>query len=57
MLVLSRKPGQRIVIDDDIIITVVELRQGRVVVGIDAPKDVNIAREEVAVNDQRGSDI
>jgi carbon storage regulator len=57
MLVLSRKPGQRIVIDDDIIITVVELRQGRVVVGIDAPRDVNIAREEVAVNDTRGSDI
>jgi carbon storage regulator len=57
MLVLSRKPGQRIVIDDDIIITVVELRQGRVVVGIDAPRDVNIAREEVAVNDTRGWDI
>jgi carbon storage regulator len=57
MLVLSRKPGQRIVIDDDIIITVVELRPGRVVVGIDAPRDVNIAREEVAVNDTRGWDI
>lgn len=47
MLILTRKFGERIVIDDKIVITVVELGQGRVKIGITAPNDVSIDREEI----------
>jgi carbon storage regulator len=47
MLVLSRKKGERIVIDDDITITVVEIRSDKVKLGIEAPKDVPVHRQEV----------
>ena len=45
MLVLSRKPQERILIGDDIVVTVVRVGDNEVRLGIDAPKDVNIARE------------
>ena len=48
MLVLSRKPGQRIVVGDAITITIVEARSNRVRIGIDAPGRLKIAREELA---------
>lgn len=47
MLVLTRKRGERIVIAENIILTVVEANPGRVRIGIDAPDDVPIMREEV----------
>lgn len=47
MLVLSRKPGQKIEIDADIVITVVEVKGKRVTIGIDAPKHVRIRRVEL----------
>ncbi len=47
MLVLSRKSGQRIVIGDDIVVTVVEVRQDRVKLAFQAPTSVPIHREEV----------
>ncbi len=47
MLVLSRKPGERIQVDDDIFITVVRIGRGNVWIGIEAPKGVNIVREEL----------
>jgi carbon storage regulator len=47
MLVLTRKLGERIVIDDQIVITVVELRRGRVRLGIEAPVQVNVIRKEL----------
>lgn len=47
MLVLSRKQGQSIRISDDIVITVVELGRGRVQLGIEAPGEVPVHREEV----------
>lgn len=47
MLVLSRKLHEAIVIRDDIIITIVEIRGDRVRLGISAPKDVPVNREEV----------
>ncbi len=46
MLVITRKEGERIVIDDDIVITVVESKRGSVRIGIQAPPQVAIAREE-----------
>ncbi len=47
MLVLSRKPGNQIVIADNIIITVVEVKGNQVRIGIEAPDDVVIHRKEV----------
>ncbi len=47
MLVLSRKLDEEIVIADDIKITVVELDNGRVKLGIDAPKEIDIVRGEL----------
>ena len=46
MLVLSRKTNQQIVIDQNILITVLEVRRGKVRFGIDAPKEVSIHRPE-----------
>jgi carbon storage regulator len=47
MLVLTRKIGEEIVIDGDIRITVVEVANGRVKLGIAAPKHVRVDRSEV----------
>lgn len=47
MLVLSRKAGERILIGEDIAITVVRIGPNTVKVGIDAPKDKRIVREEL----------
>jgi carbon storage regulator len=47
MLVLSRKKNESIVINNDIVVTVVEIRGDKVRLGIVAPKDVPVHREEV----------
>ncbi len=47
MLVLSRKPGERIMIGDDIAITIVRIGPNAVRIGIEAPRDMNIVREEL----------
>lgn len=47
MLVLTRKIGETITIDDHIKITVVQIKGKQVRVGIDAPKETKIYREEV----------
>ena len=47
MLVLSRKKNESIIINDDITVTVVEIRGDKVRLGIDAPKEVTVHRREV----------
>lgn len=47
MLVLSRKKDQFIVVGDNIRICVVEIRGDKVRIGVEAPKDVKIDREEI----------
>jgi carbon storage regulator len=47
MLVLSRKSGQRIVIGDEIVITILKVRGNHVRVGIEAPPAVPIRRDEL----------
>ncbi len=47
MLVLSRKTSERILIGDDITITIVRIGPNSVRIGIEAPKDMNIVREEL----------
>jgi carbon storage regulator len=47
MLVLSRKNGEQIVIGNSITVTIVEIRRGKVRVGIEAPSEVPVHRREV----------
>jgi carbon storage regulator len=47
MLVLSRKPGERILIGANIKITIIRIGPNSVRVGIDAPDHLNIVREEI----------
>ena len=47
MLVLTRKRGESIVIGDNIVVTVIEARGGKIRLGIQAPEDVSIHRQEV----------
>ena len=47
MLVLTRKLGEGIVIGDDVTITVVEMKGGTVRIGIDAPREKKIYRQEI----------
>jgi carbon storage regulator len=52
MLVLSRKLGQRFQVGSDIKITIVKIDRNSVRIGIEAPDDVKIHREEVAIADR-----
>ena len=47
MLVLTRKPGERLVIGDNIVITVVEIKGDNIRIGIDAPREVKDYRGEI----------
>ena len=47
MLVLSRKKNESIIINDNITVTVIEIRGDKVRLGIEAPKDVTVHRREV----------
>lgn len=47
MLVLSRKEGESIVIGDEIVVTVLEVRSGQIRIGIDAPRELQVHRKEV----------
>lgn len=53
MLVLSRCEDQKIVIGNNVVITIVAIRGGNVRVGIEAPKDVPVHRLEVAQRIER----
>lgn len=48
MLVLSRKIRERIIINDQIVISVIRIEGQQVRLGIEAPRDVRIVREEIA---------
>ena len=47
MLVLTRKPGERIVIGEDITVTVLEVQGNRIRLGIEAPTEIPVMREEL----------
>ncbi len=48
MLVLSRKLGEKIVIGDNIVVTVVKIDRNQIRIGIEAPGDIPVYREEIA---------
>ncbi|MCA9059781.1 MAG: carbon storage regulator CsrA [Planctomycetaceae bacterium] len=47
MLVLSRQSDESIIIGDNIRVTIVEVRGDKVRIGIDAPRDVTVHRQEI----------
>lgn len=55
MLALSRKPGESIVIGNDIEITILEVKGDQVKIGIDAPKPVSIYRKEIYLQIQESN--
>ena len=58
MLILTRKHGEAIVIGDDIVISILGVKGNQVRIGIDAPKDVSVHREEIyqRIQDEQDSD-
>lgn len=49
MLVLTRKPGEQVIVGNNVVITVIELKGGRVRLGFEAPNDMSIVRPD-AIN-------
>lgn len=47
MLILSRKVNEKIKIGNDITLTIIEIRGDQIKVGVEAPKDVKVFRQEV----------
>ncbi|MBT3878364.1 MAG: carbon storage regulator CsrA [Candidatus Scalindua sp.] len=48
MLILTRRLGESIIIEDNIKITVIDINKQQIKLGIDAPKHITINREEIA---------
>jgi len=55
LLVLSRRVGESIMIGPDVVVTVLEVRPDLVRIGINAPRDVEVHREEVFVEVQQAN--
>ena len=57
MLVLSRKRSESVVIDENIVVTVIEVRGDKVRLGIQAPRDVPVHRSEILVSIQQAESV
>lgn len=55
MLILTRRVGENIVVGDDIVISVIEVRGDAVRIGIQAPRSVGVHREEVYLELQQAN--
>lgn len=50
-MVITRKAGEQIIIDHDIAVTVVACKGNQIKIGIEAPEDVDIVREELIIEE------
>ena len=55
MLILTRRVGENVIVGDDIVISVIEVRGDAVRIGIQAPRSVTVHREEVYLELQRAN--
>jgi carbon storage regulator len=55
LLVLSRRAGESIMIGHDVVVTVLEVRPDLVRIGIKAPRDIEVHREEVFIEVQQAN--
>ena len=55
MLILTRRVGENIVVGDDIVVSVLEVRGDAVRIGVQAPRSVTVHREEVYLELQRAN--
>jgi carbon storage regulator len=53
MLILTRRIGEKILIGDDIEVVVLDVNRNQVKVGIKAPRDLTVLREELYIRDKR----
>lgn len=47
MLIITRRPGERVMIGDDVVIAILDVKGSNVRIGIDAPREVAVYREEL----------
>ena len=47
MLILTRRIGETLMIGDDVTVTVLDIRNGQARIGVDAPKEIPVHREEI----------
>ena len=57
MLVLTRKVGERIQIGDDVVVTVVRIHGTAVRLGVDAPAELTVVRQELADGNVKQADV
>jgi carbon storage regulator len=47
MLIITRRPGERVMIGDDVVIAIIDVKGSNVRIGIDAPREIAVYREEL----------